>query len=241
MRGHRGGGRGPWRRNAGDHGPPNFQSLSGMDFGPLITILGAVINGLMSLVAGVFGGTTSPSAHTETAASRELTDRQLRARVRRIGRNCNRLRSEARKAGGVFENLGWQAPELADRASELAGLLLKLRRTVRNVQRGKLPRPSPPGGVSRDDADRVLREELDAGEAAQERLDALIQHNLRSQQICLTQLERIDDLVAAALLEVAAPIEITAAGTPQRSIVNEVEDELAAAQQALAQVSQHQA
>jgi len=212
-----------------------------MDFGPLITILAAVINGLISLVAGVFGDTSSPSAHTETAASQELTDRQVRARVRRIGRNCNHLRSEARKAGGVFENLEWQAPELADRASELTTLLLRLRRTVRNVQEGKLPRPSPPGGVSRDDADHVLREELDAGEAAQERLDALIQHNLRSQQICLTQLERIDDLVGAALLEVAAPIEITAAGTRQRSIVNDVEDELAAAQQALAKVSQHQA
>ncbi len=241
MRGHRGGGRGLWRQNAGNQRPSNFEPLRGMDFGPLITMLGALINGLMSLVAGIFGDTSSAPPHTETAASHQLTDRQIRARLRRIARNCSHLRSEARKAGGVFENLEWQAPELADRASELATLLLKLRRTVRDVQRGKLPRPSPPGGVSPHGADHVLREELDAGQAAQERLDILIQHNLRSQQICLTQLERIDDLVSAALLEVATPIEITAAGVPQRSIVNDVEDELAAAQQALAKVSQHQA
>jgi hypothetical protein len=169
------------------------------------------------------------------------TDREVRRQARRIRGKCRSLSREAVRAGGVFHDVEWQARELADHTARLARLLTTLRRAARDIQRGLAGNPSLPRGVSGRPDDEVLRRQLDAARAAQDRLEGLVQHNSRHQQLCLTQLERIEDLVDAARLEVSQPLEAAVADSTQRTIVDDLETELQAAREALAQVQQTEA
>lgn len=66
----------------------------------------------------------------------------------------------------------------------------------------------------------------------------LAEENSRDQQLCLTQLERIEDLVDAARLEVPQSLEPAIADSTRATIVDELETELQAAREALAQIQQ---
>jgi len=66
----------------------------------------------------------------------------------------------------------------------------------------------------------------------------LAEENSRHQQLCLAQLERIEGLVDAARLEVSQPLEPAIADSTRATIVDELETELQAVREALAQIQQ---
>lgn len=206
--------------------------------------VGSTTNLVLILLLWLFGGATVYSLarrRAQQAAPGETPpDREVRAQAKRIKAKCRGLRREARRVGGVFGELEWQATELADQARELSKLLLNLRRAARDVHRA-LGNPPLPRGVSGDSSDDVLQREFEAAQATEERLETLVAQNSRHQQVCLAQLERIEDLVDVARLEVSQPLEPAGVSSAQGAIVEEVETELQAAREALEQVQQIEA
>jgi len=169
------------------------------------------------------------------------TDTEVRRRARRIGGKCARLRREAAKAGGIFDDLQWQATEMGAQARELSKAIITLRRAARDVGRGVRGAPNAPRVVMSGEGDERLHQEYEAAWAAQERLDDLLRANLRRRRICLTQIERIEDLVDAARLQVSQPPEdAEAPACAPVDLLTEVEDGLQASREALAQVQQVQ-
>ncbi len=163
------------------------------------------------------------------------TDRQVRAQAKRIRSKCVRLGREAGKVGGVYSDLSWHAPSLARRAGELSELVLRLRRAMRDTRR-QSGNPTLPAAAAPDASDESLLREYRAAIAAQDRLDRLIAANLRHQRACLAQLERIEDLVDSARLEVATPTPAEGVVTREASIITDVETELEASRRALQEI-----
>lgn len=141
--------------------------------------------------------------------------KQVRAQIGRIKRKARDLRREATDAGGVFNGLDAQADRLAEEAEELSDRLFELRRVAGDV-RAKIGRGDPPG----------------------QRVDALLSRNRAAQQQCLRQIERIEDLLDVARLEIACPDESLPADRGREELVQEVETELEAARRALREVQQ---
>jgi len=162
------------------------------------------------------------------------TDGEVRAQLKRVRAKCARLEREARAARGVFGDLSWHAPSMAQRARELGELVLRLRRAMRATRRAA--NPTLPGDALPDSSDESLTREYRAAIDAQARLDRLIAENLRHQRVCLTQLERIEDLLDAARLELASPASAGAQLTSERTIVADVEAELEASRRALHEI-----
>ncbi len=81
--------------------------------------------------------------------------REVKAQVRRIKSKCRGLSRQARRVGGVFDDLSWQAPELSEQANELYRLLLTLRKAARTrwCRAASPPRPM----MRRSDARWMLR------------------------------------------------------------------------------------
>ncbi len=167
-------------------------------------------------------------------------DRTVRRQVSRIRGKARGLCREARRAGGVYGNIDWQAPELARRAEELAETLFRLRRAARGIRREEA-NPVIPQGVGEPRRDEELQREFDAARAAHERLEQLMESNERYQQICLTQIERIEDLLDAARLQISQPVEAPAQAGPGSELVEQFDLELSAAREALAEVQQENA
>ena len=207
---------------------------------------GALTNLVLPPLLGLLVGATLYSLLRKRAREGEAqqtpSNRQVRAQSRRVRAKCRSLQREARRAGGVFGDLQWQARELAGQAAKLADLIIALRRAAQDVRTGLGDNPLVPPGVSASATDEVLRRELDAAKATQDHLGALIAENSRHQQVCLTQLERIEDLVDVARLEASSPVEPTSvSGADEYNIVEEVEMELQAAREALDRVQQLEA
>lgn len=189
---------------------------------------------MTAVLAGVSGGSLVAlllRRRSARAPEERPTDREVRAQLKRIRGKCARLTREARAAGGVFGDLSWHAPSMARRAQELTDLVLRLRRALRATRR--VANPALPGDAAADPSDESLTREYRAAIDAQTRLDRLLAENLRHQRACLAQLERIEDLLDAARLEVASPASAGAQVTSEQTIVADVEAELEASRQAL--------
>jgi len=193
----------------------------------------------------VAGGASVFALFRRVMHSREQDEvppsREVKAQVRRIKSKCRGLSRQARRVGGVFDDLSWQAPELSEQANELYRLLLTLRKAARDVQRNMAENPVVPRGVSSEANDEAIRREVDAARVVQERLVSLVAQNSRRQQICLAQIERIEDLVDAARLEITQPVDVTGAAPAQTTVVDEVETGLEAARRALEEVARTEA
>lgn len=187
---------------------------------PLLSaVLPPVIGGVVGLgTYGILNRYVMPPPPGEKPPSREV-----RAQTGRIRRKAAKVRREAAETGGVFGDLEWQSGELADRAGELCERLMELRRVAREVRREM-------GGADGHDADEA------AASSAQKRLDALMTRNRDAQRRCLSQLERIEDLLDIARLELACPADGSHVEEQQTTIVREFETELTAARQALDEV-----
>lgn len=166
-----------------------------------------------------------------------ITDRAVRAQVRRIRGKCARLVRVASRSAGPYSDLTRLAPELAEHARRLGDCVIALRAAAREVQADMSagPSPIPPGASSLDPA---LQQEYAAAVATQERLSAALAENANQQQLLLTRLERIEDLVDTARLEAsrpsAPPATAVAPGLDRpASVVEEVDGELQAARRAL--------
>jgi hypothetical protein len=163
--------------------------------------------------------------------------REIRKQVGRIQRKARDLRREARDAGGVFNGLDTKADLLAKEAEELGDRLFELRRVARDVRR-EFGNPARPDGVPSDASAPEVQSALRDAQQAQRRLDSLLSRNRASQHQCLAQIERIEDLLDVARLEIACPDESIPADRGREELVQEVETELEAARRALAEVQQ---
>lgn len=142
--------------------------------------------------------------------------REIKGQIKRIRRKARDLRREAAEAGGVFNGLDAQADRLAAEAQELTDRLFELRAVARDV-RGKMSDAARIGGP-------------------QERVHELLARNRATQRQCLVQIERIEDLLDVARLEIACPDEQMPPDRGREELVREVETELEAARRALEEV-----
>ncbi len=199
------------------------------------TPINSLLTGGLAILGG--GGIAALIARWSRpgASGDRPTDRQVRAQAKRIRGKCGRLAREADRVGGVYSDLCWHAPSLAKRAGELSDLVLRLRRAVRDTRR-QAGNPTLPGDAAPDASDEALLREYQAAIAAQDRLERLIAANLRHQRACLAQLERIEDLVDTARLEVATPTPSETAATREATIIADVETELEASRRALREI-----
>ncbi|MEA3399996.1 MAG: hypothetical protein U9R79_02010 [Armatimonadota bacterium] len=163
--------------------------------------------------------------------------RTVRRQVSRIQSKARSISREARRVAGVYSDLDWQAPELAREARELGELLCDLRAASREIRRDS-GNPVLPPGVPEDERDEGLRAQFEAARSAHQRLQQMIARNRRSQQLCLTQLKRIEDLLDAARLQISQPMQPPAEDEGRAELVREFETELTAARQALEEVQQ---
>ncbi|MGI5818400.1 MAG: hypothetical protein ACOX9R_09920 [Armatimonadota bacterium] len=148
--------------------------------------------------------------------------KQVRGQIARIRRKSRELSREAERAGGVFSGLDTQAERLASEASELADRLFDLRRVAGDARKA-LGNPTRPAHAS-------------TASDAPQRLDELLARNRAAQHQCLAQIERIEDLLDVARLEIACPDQGAPADAAREELVREVETELEAARRALAEV-----
>jgi chromosome segregation ATPase len=142
--------------------------------------------------------------------------REIKGQIKRIRRKARELKREAARAGGVFNGLDVKADRLAAEADELTDRLFELRDVARDVRR-KMGDAARAGGP-------------------QERVHELLSRNRAAQRQCLVQLERIEDLLDVARLEVACPDEQMPPDRGREELVQEVETELEAARRALEEV-----
>lgn len=161
--------------------------------------------------------------------------RAVRAQLGRIRRKAKSLAGEASAAGGVFSDLGHQADRLSREATALGERLFELRRIARDARR-EFGNPVRPEGVPTDAEAPETQAALDAAREAQQRLDELLARNRTAQQQCLVGIERIEDVLDVARLEIVCPPEAATAERPPERLVQEVETELEAAKRALAAV-----
>jgi len=199
------------------------------------TPLNALLTGGLTLLGGGSIAALIARWSRPTAPADRPSDRQVRAQVKRIRGKCARLSREAERVGGVYSDLCGHAPSLAARAAELSELVLRLRRAIRDTRR-RSGNPTLPGDLAPEPSDESLLREYQAAIAAQERLDRLIAANLRHQRACLAQLERIEDLVDSARLEVATPTPSETAARREATIIADVETELEASRRALQEI-----
>lgn len=186
-----------------------------------------------------------PGVFRHAPAVSSLSDAAIRAQAKRVAAKCRRMRRAAARAGGPYRDLARLADELGRQADRLGKQVIRLRRAARDVGRNLAGNPVIPPGMSADHPDPVLQQEFQAARATQQRLQEIMARNAMLQGISLTRLERIEDLVDAARLEVSAPLPGVGvgAGTVGESggIVEEVETELEAARAAIEQVERLEA
>lgn len=168
-----------------------------------------------------------------------LSDRDLQAQARRIRAKCGRLRREALKAGGVYSSMSIQAGELAEQAESLARTVADLRRAAREIGARVGGNPVLPPGVPESCPDGALMDEIQAAQQAQARLDALMAENQQRVLTCIAQMERIEDLVDAARLEVLSP-QLRKGPGERPEIAQQVEAEMRASRYALDEVRRDQ-
>ena len=161
--------------------------------------------------------------------------REVRAQLGRIKRKAKLLSREAKAAGGVFNDLDYQADRLTSEAAALCDRLFELRAIARDARRefGNPPRPE---GVPAQPESAEAWAALHAAQEAQKRLDALLARNRGMQQQCLVGIERIEDVLDVARLEIACPEGTATTERAPERLVQEVETELEAARRALAEV-----
>ncbi len=161
--------------------------------------------------------------------------RQVRAQLGRIKRKAKSLSREAAAAGGVFGDLGYQADRLTREASALCDRLFELRGIARDARR-EFGNPPQPDAVPAEPESPEAWVALHAAQEAQRRLDELLARNRAMQQQCLVGIERIEDVLDVARLEIACPEGAATAERAPERLVQEVETELEAARRALAEV-----
>ncbi|MFO8082039.1 MAG: hypothetical protein R6V07_17300 [Armatimonadota bacterium] len=189
--------------------------LSGLNLPPLANTILPPLTGAVAGI-GVFAAlkrwVINPPDEEKPPA------REIKRQIGRIRRKSRDLSREATEAGGVFNGLDTQADRLAEEAQELADRLFELRRVARDVRR-----------------------KIDAARGPAEphsRLDDLLNRNRAAQRQCLTQIERIEDLLDVARLEIACPDESLPVDHGREELMQEVETELEAARRALREVQQ---
>ena len=161
--------------------------------------------------------------------------RAVREQLGRIKRKAKSLAREASASGGVYSDLHYQADRLCREALALGERLFELRRVARAARR-EFGNPARPAGIPRDvDGPQALAA-LQAAQEAQKRLDELLARNRDGQHQCLAEIERIEDVLDVARLEIACPLGASATDRAPERIVQEVETELEAAKRALAEV-----
>ena len=161
--------------------------------------------------------------------------RAVREQLTRIKRKAKSLAREASASGGVYSDLHYQADRLCREALALGERLFELRRVAREARR-EFGNPARPDGIPRDvDGPQALAA-LQAAQEAQKRLDELLARNRDGQHQCLAEIERIEDVLDVARLEIACPPGASATDRAPERIVQEVETELEAAKRALAEV-----
>ena len=182
-----------------------------------------------------------PGVARHVVAVSSLSDGAIRAQAKRIAAKCRRMRRAAARAGGPYRDLAGLADDLARQAGRLAEQVVRLRRAARDVRRDLAENPIIPPGMSPDHPDPVLQQEFQAARATQQRLQDIIARNAMLQGVSLTRLERIEDLVDTARLEVSAPPLAAVPGRETGGIVEEAETELQAARAAIEEVEQLEA
>jgi hypothetical protein len=160
--------------------------------------------------------------------------RAVREQLGRIKRKAKSLAREA-SASGVYSDLHYQADRLCKEALALGERLFELRRVAREARR-EFGNPARPDGIPHDvDGPQALAA-LQAAQEAQKRLDELLARNRDGQHQCVAEIERIEDVIDVARLEIACPPGASTTDRAPERIVQEVETELEAAKRALAEV-----
>jgi hypothetical protein len=165
--------------------------------------------------------------------------RQIRAvpiLVHRIEAKALRLKREARTTGAPYSELATKAPELAEQARQLAARIRQIQDVAKAMAReSRAPTPTSPPAASGADGE-MLRREYAAIEATRQRTSSLLERNERQRQLCLLRLQRICELLDAAWVEMSQPIGPLSEARAGSEILQEVEMELQAARDALAEV-----
>jgi hypothetical protein len=168
------------------------------------------------------------------AIAAEESDRQVRAQMKRIRAKCGRLRKRAKKVGGLYSGLPRHANEMRRRAEELAETIDRLRKGLREIERSD--NPTLPPGAEPDAEDERLRSEYEAARQTQARLHEVMERNRRQERLCLVRLERIEDLLDAAHLEMMHPATDHAIEGVGDTVAEDLEAELELSREALEEV-----
>jgi hypothetical protein len=164
----------------------------------------------------------------------------VREQVLRIEAKGARLRHAAGRDRGPYADLVRQLPELIRHAHALAERIARLAAVREQVTRGHRPQGHAPaeGAEPTAAAPAQVREEMEATAAAEHHLEELLTENQAQQHLCLTRLQRVEDLLDSAFLELTQHPAGASPIAPSEGIVQEMESELAAAREALQEVEQ---
>ena len=195
---------------------------------------GMAIYGLMRRAAFAHETTHGRQRVRQEQAAGKLTPEQaLRSQLDRIAMKARRLHKLARQDAGVYSSLATAAPELERQARELAARALHLQAAAQTIGAGRPRTSAEAPGLSPAAPDAVLQREYEAAQATQHRVGELLVENGAQQRLCLTRLERIEDLLDAAWLELSQAADGATASATNPAIVQEVETELRAAREAV--------
>lgn len=164
----------------------------------------------------------------------------VQEQVARIEAKSARLRHAASRERGPYHDLVRHLPELVRHAHALAARIAQLAAVREQVVRGHRPHghAAPEGVPPPGDAPAPVREEMEATAAAEHRLEELLADNQTQQHLCLTRLQRVEDLLDSTFLELTQHPAGASPTAPSEGIVQEVEAELEATREALQEVEQ---
>lgn len=158
----------------------------------------------------------------------------LREQLKRIESKARRLKAEAQKVP-LYRSVAEIMPQLISQARQLVEeyeRLCELDAEI-SLNAGEI---SEAGELT---GNAALAAELEAGREAQYRLEQLLAANHTRQQLCLSRLDRIEDLVDSARLEIAHPaslMEPTGKSNLTTTVLDDLNNELRTSREALEEV-----
>ena len=169
-------------------------------------------------------------------AKRKTTnaDTVLQEQLKRIENKARRLKTEAQKVP-LYRSVAEIMPQLISQARQLVDEYERLRQLASEItpDAGEI---SEAGELT---GNAALAAELEAGREAQKHLQELLEVNRNRQQLYLTRLDRIEDLIDTARLEITHPtgfMEATGESAPAPTVLDDLNNELRTSREALEEV-----
>jgi len=157
---------------------------------------------------------------------------------RRVQAKCRELARTAARSSGLYRGMEPQFAALAADAKRVVDTLANMQRSVDKLCTEAALRggAGPAWFHNAPSSDRALQTEVSERDRAAEFLEETLGHLTARQRVLATRLQRIEDLLDAASLEIAAELPLDSGLRQGRGIANEIADELQATRAALEEV-----